>query len=119
MANRWHPELMLITDSHAQLPTTGGAALVLRSAHRSDGPALRRLALLDDAAPLAGAVLLAEQDGELRAAISLHSGRVVADPFRRTADIVALLRARAALLHAPDQAPRRPRRLLRRAARPA
>lgn len=87
---------MLITTSHDHQPDA--AAVVLRQARPGDGDALRRLALLDDSAPLAGEVLLAEQDGELRAAISLHSGRVIADPFRWTADLVALLRTRADLI---------------------
>jgi hypothetical protein len=87
---------MLITTSQDHQPDV--AAVVLRQARLEDGDALRRLALLDDSAPIAGEVLLAERDGELRAAISLHSGRVIADPFRRTADLVTLLRTRADLI---------------------
>jgi hypothetical protein len=42
------------------------------------------------------AVILAEEHGELRAALSLTDGRVVADPFRRTAHLIEMLRAASA-----------------------
>ena len=64
----------------------------IRQATTNDLFALRRLAALDDAPALKGDVLLAEEAGELRAAIGLESGRVVANPFARTADIVDMLR---------------------------
>jgi hypothetical protein len=40
--------------------------------------------------------LVAERDGAILAVLSLQTGEVVADPFRPTADLVALLRCRAA-----------------------
>ena len=92
--------------------------VVLRVAREDDTPAVRRLACLDSAMPLGGDVLVAVRDGEISAAISLHSGRIVADPFQPTADLVSLLQARFALLsgthhlHARGAA----RRLLRTAA---
>ena len=53
-------------------------------------------------AQLPNSAIVALRGGELEAAISLHSGRVIADPFRRTADLVPLLQTRYALLsHAP------------------
>ena len=64
----------------------------IRQATPSDAFALRRLAALDDAPALRGDVLLAEEAGELRAAISLANGRVVANPFARTAGLVDMLR---------------------------
>jgi len=67
--------------------------VVLRSARGPDGDSLASLAQLDSQRPLAGDVLLAEQDGELVAALA--GDRVIADPFRPTADVVALLRVRA------------------------
>jgi hypothetical protein len=67
--------------------------VVIRAARGSDGVALEGLAQLDSQRPLAGDVLLAEQDGELVAALA--GERVIADPFRSTADLVALLRVRA------------------------
>jgi hypothetical protein len=67
--------------------------VVIRAARGSDGAALEGLARLDSQRPLAGDVLLAEQDGELIAA--LGDERVIADPFRPTADVVELLQLRA------------------------
>jgi hypothetical protein len=66
---------------------------VLRDEHR-----LAMLAELDSSRPPAQPVLLAEVDGQLAGAISLSDGTVVADPFRPTADVVDLLRVRAAQL---------------------
>ena len=90
--------------------------LVLHSATTADAAALERLAALDSASPLTGEVMLARAGGDVRAALSLETGRVVADPFYPSADLVALLRAAAG-----DAKPRRawrPRRAPR-AARPA
>jgi hypothetical protein len=67
--------------------------VVIRAARGSDGDALERLARLDSQRPLQGDVLLAEQDGALVAALA--GDRAVADPFRPTADVLALLRVRA------------------------
>lgn len=85
------------------------APLVLRPATSVDSADLERLAALDSARPLDGEILLAYAGGEVRAALSLGSGRVVADPFWPSADLVELLRAAA------GERPRR--RVLRRAAR--
>ena len=67
--------------------------VVIRAARDSDGSTLHNLARLDSQRPLAGKVLVAEQDGAVVAAIG--GDRVIADPFRRTADLVALLQLRA------------------------
>ncbi|MGH2851798.1 MAG: hypothetical protein ACRDLP_14420 [Solirubrobacteraceae bacterium] len=76
--------------------------VTLRRAWPGDAPALERLAQLDSSTRPAGRVLVAEVDGELHAAISLDDGAVVANPFRRTATLVELLRARARQLEAPS-----------------
>jgi hypothetical protein len=77
-------------------------ALTLRVAYFGDRQALHQLAQLDSADHVPPApVLLAEVDGELRAALSLSDGAVIADPFHPTADLLALLRAHAASLTAP------------------
>ena len=68
--------------------------VVIRAARGSDGGALDALARVDSQRPLAGDVLLAEQDGVVVAALA--GERVIADPFRPTADLVALLRVHAA-----------------------
>ncbi|MFZ0377252.1 MAG: hypothetical protein WAL38_05430 [Solirubrobacteraceae bacterium] len=81
--------------------------LALRVAHDDEGDVVRRIADLDNARTLNGEVLLALVDGEPVAARSLRDGRVVANPFVRTADAVALLDFRASQLTAT----RRRRRL--------
>jgi hypothetical protein len=54
-------------------------------------------------------MLLAEIGGELRAAVPLDGGPAIADPFQRTAELVALLAERAQQI-----VPRVPRRRGRR-----
>ena len=58
----------------------------------ADERAIRRLALLDDRRPPHGPALLAYVAGELRVAVGILDGQVVADPFHRTDDIVEMLR---------------------------
>lgn len=72
-----------------------------------DRDALAKLAAVDSRAPLAGPVLGAEVDGELLAAISIDGGELVANPFRRTSELSALLRARVEQLR--EERPRRRR----------
>ncbi|HEY1715287.1 MAG TPA: hypothetical protein VGG07_20460 [Solirubrobacteraceae bacterium] len=83
--------------------------ITIRPGYADDHLALVHLAALDSSAVPAGPLLVAELDGELGAALSLADGTSVADPFRPTADIVALLRAHAA---AATPAPRTRRRAL-------
>ena len=70
------------------------AAITLRRARPADGPAIARLAELDGAPPPREPLLVAEVLGQLRAAISLADGAVVADPFHPTLALLELLRAR-------------------------
>jgi hypothetical protein len=74
--------------------------VVIRAARGSDGPALRRLSALDSADLPAGDLLIAEADDHVVAAMSLETGAKVADPFRRTAEVVDLLAFRAKRLRA-------------------
>lgn len=67
------------------------SAITLRRADAADAPALRRLASLDSAAPLAGDTLVAEHDGALIAAVSADGRSAIADPFVPTAGVLALL----------------------------
>ena len=76
-------------------------SVLIRAARGSDGAALERLAALDSAELPAGALLVAEADGRLVAAISSASGEAIADPFLPTADVIALLELRAAGARAP------------------
>jgi hypothetical protein len=83
--------------------------VVIRLAVAADTPAITRLAMLDGQRMPHGTVLVAESDGELRAAYSLEEDRAVADPFHPTAGHVALLRTRGSLLRGdrPSATPRR------------
>ena len=68
-----------------------GGSVTIRSAGADDRALLRRLAALDSTDAPVGDVLLAEVDGEARAALELGTGRFVADPFHRSEDARALL----------------------------
>ena len=70
----------------------------IRLATPDDDPALARLAALDSGTVPTGRVLLAERDGESQAALALTGGATLADPFVPTAELLALLRVRAARL---------------------
>ena len=72
--------------------------ITLRLASPADAGRLGTLAQLDCARVPGGEVLIAEVDGRLRAALSVDGGDAIADPFHRTADVLALLRLRAAQL---------------------
>ncbi len=82
----------------AAVPTTPTVAL--RPATETDRLAVRRLAALDSAVVPSGPLLLAVVDGQARAAISLTTDEVIADPFTPTAAVVELLVLRAARLRA-------------------
>jgi hypothetical protein len=75
--------------------------VTMRVAGPSDRPAIERLAALDSQRAPQGDVLVAEVGGELRAAVPMDGGTPVADPFRPTADVVSLLRERAAQVAEP------------------
>jgi hypothetical protein len=86
-------------------------AVLMRRATAADSARIRVLAYLDDKRLPAGPFLVAEVTAEVVAAVSLSSGTVLADPFRLTADAVAMLRLRAAQVGATDElAERRPQR---------
>ncbi len=70
-------------------------AIAIRRARTADADAVARLAALDSARAPQGVVLLAEVDGEPKAALSLHDDRVIADPFSRAAELADLLRLAA------------------------
>jgi hypothetical protein len=72
---------------------TADPSVVIRAARGSDGAALENLARMDSQRPLTGDVVLAEQNGVIVAALS--GERAIADPFRPTADVLALLRVHA------------------------
>jgi hypothetical protein len=70
---------------------TGRPTLTIRPAVPGDEPTLARLAELDSSRAPRGLVLIAEVQGEAWAALSVDDGHAVADPFRLSGDLVALL----------------------------
>lgn len=73
--------------------STADGTLTIRHSREdgSDLAALRRLAELDSAHLPGGLMLMAEVDGELRAAVTSDGSAIIADPFHRTRHLVALL----------------------------
>jgi hypothetical protein len=80
-----------------------GAVTIRWSGALGDAAALRRLAALDSQPPLSGAVLVAEVDGELRAALAPQTLDRLADPFYPTTDLLLLLALRARQLRHADR----------------
>ena len=68
--------------------------LTIRVAGSADALTLQRVAELDSAPGLPGRVLLAEEEGEAVAAVSLETGAVNADPFRPSTEAVRMLMQR-------------------------
>ena len=77
----------------------------VRLAGASDAAALDELGELESTASPKGPTLVAEVNGRVLAALTLRGGQVLADPFEHTADLVELLKLRAAQL---DWVERRP-----------
>ena len=86
---------------------TATTTIAFRSATADDDRVLRDLSELDSARPVERPAVLAVVDGQPVAALSLSDGRIVADPFTRTEDVVDLLRARVSWLAAARRS-RRP-----------
>ncbi len=68
--------------------------VTIRFSRPDDATKVARLTQLDSARSPQGQLLVAEVAGELRAALPLDGGAVVADPFHHTLDLVSLLEAR-------------------------
>jgi hypothetical protein len=68
--------------------------VTIRFSRTGDDAEIAKLAQLDSAPAPRGRLLVAEVAGELRAALPLDGGRAVADPFRRTQQLVSLLELR-------------------------
>ena len=83
--------------------TTSTESVLMRLAAADDSARIRTLAMLDDKRLPAGPFLVAEANGEIVAAQSLSTGTAVADPFRLTSDIVAMLRLRAGQIDGVDE----------------
>jgi hypothetical protein len=94
--------------------TSPAETVTIRMAVPADAAALGRLAELDSTRrPAPVPMLLAEVGGELRAALALDGGPAIADPFRPTAELVALLAERRRQLAPPARRAPRPWRLPR------
>lgn len=81
--------------------------ITIRPATPADRAELRRLAQLDSSRLPEGDLLVAAVGGEIRAAVSVHSGNAIADPFHRTAELVRMLSLQIDQVHAPAAPPRR------------
>jgi hypothetical protein len=77
--------------------------LQIRAATDADMPALVRLARLDSSRPPVGTIIVAEEGGEITAALAAEDGATIANPFRATAPVVAMLRLRAEQLKPPSK----------------
>ena len=78
-----------------ELPRTSASSITIRLAVPADADGIDRLAQLDSRRAPRGLVIVAEVAGDLWAAISVDDGHAVADPFRPTGELVALLTARS------------------------
>ena len=85
-----------------ELATPEQAVILRRYSDEDHGP-LARLAELDSSEPPRQPVVVAEVGGELRAALSLNDGSLVADPFHLTGGVADLLRAYARQLDVQPQ----------------
>jgi len=102
LATARHEELLDRASAHRRRRRAAESAprpfwegLTLRPATGADRSALARLAELDQAERPAEPVLLGVVSQRPVAALSLSDGRVVADPFFRTVELVELMRLRA------------------------
>jgi hypothetical protein len=75
------------------LSMTATSILSIRPAEPTEDSVLRDLSELDATPRLQRPALLAIVDDQPVAAMSLEDGRVAADPFTRTEDVVVMLRA--------------------------
>jgi hypothetical protein len=99
---RLRARMRRIRGAGFDVPVAVYDGVTIRRSHASDRAALRRLAQLDSRRLAEGELLVAEVDGELRAALPLAGGGAIADPFRPTAPLVSLLGLRAAQIRATE-----------------
>src|SRR3954447_10583979 len=85
------------SKEQAMTATQHTTAIIIRRAVE-DAPALRRLAQLDAARLPEGDPLVAETDGEIRAALRISDSAYVADPFFPSRELVGMLDTRAKAL---------------------
>ena len=95
---------------HVRMTNTNStnSIIAFRPATADDDRVLRDLSELDSAKPVERPAVLAVVDGQPVAAVSLSDGRIVADPFTRTEDVVRLLRNRDTTLERTPSRSNRP-----------
>jgi hypothetical protein len=86
------------------------AEITIRAARAEDMREIARVAGRDTHELPEGALLVAKVGSDVRAAISLVDGSVIADPFHRTTELVEMLKIRAVAVSAARRAPIAPRR---------
>jgi hypothetical protein len=84
----------------------------IRFAAPEDADTLERLAESGSQQGVVGRVIIGYVDGTPAAALSLHDGRVIADPAHSTGRLVAALRMRAGAIRAFEATPSLRERLL-------
>jgi hypothetical protein len=99
--------MALICDLYAMATSE---SISIRPFADVDAKVVRSVAQRDSSIVPAGVLLVAEVDGEVRAALSLDTGEVVSDPFAPSAALVDLLRTRARQLTGGRRPRRRPLR---------
>jgi hypothetical protein len=77
------------------MTATHDMPILIRRATADDATALHRLAQLDGARLPGGDLLIAEVDGEPKAALRIADSAYVADPFYASRELVGLLDVRA------------------------
>jgi hypothetical protein len=87
------PRTTQVPDGHRL--AAWASEVTLRLANEDDAAPLERLAQLESRRLSEGPHLVAARDGVVEAALSLRSGEMIADPFRRTAELCSLLRCHA------------------------
>jgi hypothetical protein len=83
------------TDEEGHRIDAWSSTISVRLAAAADLAALERLAGLDSRPLPPGPHLVAERDGSIEAALSLCTHELVANPFRRTAELCELLSCHA------------------------
>jgi hypothetical protein len=92
-------QLREATEGVAPGRSAASADIAIHEARAADMPALMLLAELDSRKAPTGRVLIARADGQIRAAIGVDDGKLIADPFVATRPIEDLLRLRVRQIH--------------------
>jgi hypothetical protein len=94
--------------SNIQSHNGASGAVTIRRATLGDEAALERLSQLDSLPVPTDPVLVAEVDGQIRAAVGVYGSEAIADPFAHTAHLIRMLREQASGQTATSQARRTP-----------